>query len=183
MPEARRGPYWRRLPVPQPPAQVDGARGGRTDVTRAGRVVIVFGRQTAQWMQALAPAAPAWSGLDIEVIVAPTPLALARAWLGAGPESIVLPLMERHIAFTPPFCRALRPSRRALRVLGDKLAFAFYAQAHGLGALVPANYAGAAAVQFPCVVKRCDLDGGRGIAAARNAAELAAVLAEPLYFG
>lgn len=143
------------------------------------RRVVIYGRHPPSWLAALGPEAPVWRGMvgveSVELVR--TSFALLLAGHRGGRQSIVMPLRERNIRKCPRLYWGLLPTRRAVRIFGDKARFAAYAVAQGLAEHLPEIYREPAAASFPCVVKRVDLDGGNGIAVARSAAELRGLLA------
>jgi len=134
---------------------------------RSRRVrVVVFGSHSADWMRALGPTAAVWSGMAeevAEVVHVRRPgkrVPLPRIW---GRRTVLLPLMEDHVASRPQRYATLAPTPAALATLRDKGAFAAYACTHGLGHLTPPVYPTLDAAIFPCVLKRTDLNGGQGV--------------------
>jgi glutathione synthase/RimK-type ligase-like ATP-grasp enzyme len=67
-------------------------------------------------------------------------------------------------------------------MLADKAAFAAYVVEQGLGALCPLHYANADAT-FPCVLKRLDLNAGRGIVRVQSEQELHDLLGREPWLG
>lgn len=138
--------------------------------------VIIFGTHSRDWMMALRPDAPVWQTMPGVAEVVLTGAGNAEPPTSNDMRTIVIPLMEDHIATCPPTYASLKPSDRALQVLQNKAAFATYACRIGLGHLCPEVYPHPDAARFPCVVKRTDLNGGIGIRVVASAEELRTVL-------
>ena len=119
---------------------------------RPGRI-IVYGRHPQRWLTALAPETSVWSGLADEVVLVRTSCELLRLGHRGGRQSLVVPLRERNIRHCPRLYWGLWPSRRAVRVLADKQAFARYLVAEGLTGLAPRHFDGRGDVRFPVVVR------------------------------
>lgn len=163
------------------PMPLDHLRLPSTGPLQRPRRVVVYGRHPQHWLTALAPEAAVWSGLADEVALARTSFELLRLGHRGGRQSIVMPLRERNITRCPRLYWGLWPSRRAVRVLSDKRAFARYVVAEGLTGLTPRHFERPGDVGFPVVVKRPGGSSGEGVALARDAAELARVLGEPRF--
>lgn len=147
--------------------------GSRSDVD-----VIFFGTHP-HWRFALGPEANVWSRIPhVRAVMSatePTSVALHE-------HVVVIPLIEAHIAKCPRIGAGLFPSREALQILSDKGNFSTYVAERGFTLHVPKTFS-ASAPQFPCVLKRLDLNSGRGVAIIRNADELTAFLHEAPWVG
>lgn len=138
--------------------------------------VIVFGTHSEDWMQALEPGAAVWQLLENVAAVVTVPAGAPLPPPHADMRTVILPLMEPHIIACPRDTHdGLIPSPEAVRILGDKAAFAAYVRDHRLEALCPPVFATPAKATFPCVIKRCDLNGAEGVAIAETAADLEAL--------
>ena len=147
--------------------------------------IVVFGNQSPKWAAALDEGAPVWSGMEAKARVSLED----DGWIAPvlDPKSarsrLVLPLREENVLACPDGCWALVPSRRAVRILSDKLRFARFAETEGLSDLVPERYRSRVAMPFPVVLKRTDLCSSNGIAVVHSAAELASCRTEEMWAG
>lgn len=126
--------------------------------------VVIYGSHSEDWMTALGPGAEAWAGVPGVYEV----LQVAEGLAGSIPRetrhrTVVIPLMEPHIALCPAGYSRLIPTEQALRTLQDKGAFAAYARSCGLAALCPETYTGPGQAVYPCVLKRLDLNNCDGV--------------------
>jgi hypothetical protein len=147
--------------------------------------LVVFGRHSPDWMEALAPQAPLWKELpDVQEVVqvAEAGHRIPYQWRWGRP-TVVLPLMEDHVATCPRQYRALVPSAEALRILRDKAGFARYARQNGLASYTPTVFRSLEEATFPCVVKRTDLNSGQGVEIARSRAHAEALLSRHPFAG
>ncbi|MDB5540880.1 MAG: hypothetical protein JWQ89_2607 [Devosia sp.] len=136
--------------------------------------IIIFGRNEGYHAEAVAPGAPVWQGIEGvgEVVIAETTGELLRQGFAGGRQSIVIMLRERNLKRYPRLFWGLSPSRRAVAICHDKIRFAAFAEAKGLGELVPRRY-GERELRFPAVIKRPRMANGSGVAVVSSAAELA----------
>lgn len=116
-------------------------------------------------MAALGPAAPVWKHIPqvaevLHIIAPPIP--------DSPLPTVVIPLLEHHIRSLPVGCNSITPAANALDVLADKAAFADYSSR--LKLRTPAVYLSLEKAQFPCVIKRTNLNGGAGIEIAASVA-------------
>jgi carbamoylphosphate synthase large subunit len=126
-------------------------------------------------MAALGPDSPVWSSMiDVdEVLLVPdSPAAPIQEPSRRGIRTIVIPLMEEHIRHCPRQYLSLIPDELSLVTLGNKAAFAAYAEASGLAHLCPKTYANIDEAVFPCVLKRVDLNAGYGVTIVRSPLEV-----------
>ncbi len=145
---------------------------------------VIFGLHSPNWMTALAPLAPLWSGVaGVREVLhvdknGSVPPAKSR-WQ----KTVVIPLMENHIERRPMDWPSLAPNDLALRTLRDKSAFAHYAEQQHLTRHCPTNFDSLDTAQFPCVIKRTDLNAGRGVEFVSSAAHARECLARSLFAG
>ena len=157
-----------------------------TPETRRPEVlVVIFGVHSLDWMMALAPTAPAWrliAGVRgvLHFSSAQRRVPLARRW---GRRTVVVPLMETHIATRPARHRALVPNLEALSTLGDKQRFSDYVRSRGLSHLCPKDYRSIEEAEYPCVIKRTNLNGGAGIEMAATLEQARLIVKGPLFEG
>lgn len=128
-------------------------------------VVVIWGMHSPDWMNALAANAPVWKGIpQVKAVLnrtrPGTSVPLGLRW---GRRVVVIPLMENHYAECPTGYSGLLPSLNAIEILGNKARFADYVRRHGLAAWCPGNYASFEKATFPCVLKRTNLNAGRGV--------------------
>lgn len=126
--------------------------------------VVIYGLHSEDWMTALGPGSEAWRAVPGVYEV----LQVAEGQAGSIPRetrhrTVVIPLMEPHIASCPAGYSRLIPTNQMLRTLQDKGAFAAYARSSGLVALCPETYAGPGQAVYPCVLKRLDLNNCDGV--------------------
>ncbi|MFA6960450.1 MAG: ATP-grasp domain-containing protein [Opitutaceae bacterium] len=131
-------------------------------------VVVIWGVHTPDWMAALNASAPVWEDVPrLHVVLNLSSRGqVVPLKIGWGRRIVVIPLMERHIARHPRRYETLVPTMSAMRVLGDKGRFADYIEKQGLGHLCPVTYKSIESASFPCVIKRTNLNGGKGVAMA-----------------
>lgn len=147
--------------------------------------IVVIGDRSRRWVEALADDAPVWTGLDARNSVTLTPdgwMSPPLDWASAR-KRLVLPLREDNIIDCPRDCWTLVPSRRAVRIFGDKGRFARFVEAEGLTALVPQRYRSGAGARYPAVLKRTDLDSARGLVLVGSVEELRAQRARKIWDG
>ena len=138
----------------------------RFGAARPDRIrVIVYGTHSADWMSALRPGARVWQQLSgVEEVLHTNTEGFEDPFpASAGTRTVVIPLMEEHISTCPTSYARLMPTTRAIQVLSNKAEFASYARANQLTHLCPEIYSSVDAAQFPCVLKRVDLNGGVGV--------------------
>ena len=135
--------------------------------------VVIFGEPSQDWMTALAPGAPVWARVPRvrEVALAANASAVPANDPGEV-DTVIIPLMEDHARNCPSNHHALVPDRRSIDILADKAAFAGHVDAHGLSRLCPKPFTSVAEATFPCVLKRVDLNAGRGVAVVRTRFDL-----------
>jgi predicted ATP-grasp superfamily ATP-dependent carboligase len=127
--------------------------------------VIVYGRHSPDWMSALAPTAPVWPGLDLvrEVVHVDATEDDLPARIRRDCYPILLPLMEEHARAAPVNIASLTPDAELIDLLADKGLFAAYLLERNLAAFAPQLYQSHEDVDYPCIVKRTDLNGGLGV--------------------
>jgi hypothetical protein len=137
------------------------------------RVVVIFGVHSPDWMEALAPAAPVWRAIPgIHAVLHFSSPEEKVPWrVGLGRRSVMIPLMENHIATRPQRPAALAPTLEALYTLGDKARFADYIRERRLSHLCPTAYVSLEDARFPCIIKRTNLNGGAGVELAASVEE------------
>ncbi len=144
------------------------------------RQVIIFGNHTPQWNAALSENAPAWQMVEASARILP---GLAASELDQVDEkTIVIPLMEKHIVICPTRFRSLFPPKETVNLLSDKRAFSQYLASQQLHHLAPTTYT-FENIQFPCVVKRLNLNAGTGVEIAQDEATLSQILAKQPWTG
>jgi hypothetical protein len=125
---------------------------------------VIFGAHSPSWMRALAPLALLWEGVPgvREVLHVPAD-GVVPPLTSRWQKTVIIPLMEPHIGLRPDSWPALVPSDLALRTLGDKAAFYRHAQALNLTSHCPAMFNSLDTAEFPCVLKRTNLNAGNGV--------------------
>jgi len=147
--------------------------------------VVIWGVHSLDWMTALHPSAPVWKKIpQVGGVVHRSPLR-PDVSLGArlGRRTVVIPLMEEHIAQRPARHAALVPTPEVLAILRDKGRFADYVRERGLSHLCPATYASIEEAKFPCVIKRTDLNSGHGVEMAASLEQARGVLENDPFAG
>ena len=146
--------------------------------------VIIYGEHSPDWMTALGPQGPVWRLLPkvAEVIIVPgtaqLPLTKFRKRLR---RTVIIPLMEQHTRHCPRTARTLMPDHQTLEILADKLAFAGYVREHQLEHYCPKFFATPEEAEFPCVLKRPDLNAGNGIEMVSSPTHLRELLVQELW--
>lgn len=148
-------------------------------------LVVIWGVHSADWMTALAQEAPVWKALPevVAVLHRGPPAERVPRRHTRGRRTVVIPLMEAHIAQRPKHYAALVPTREALAILADKTRFANYVRARSLAHLCPTTYASIETATFPCVIKRLDLNTGEGVEVAATPVRAQELLANAPFAG
>ncbi len=121
-------------------------------------------------MEALSPGAKVWEMLPYQLSV--EKVELSTQILPPNSKTIIIPLLEEHIASCPTEFASLIPSQVALEILKDKAKFAKYAEQNNLTGFCPKTYQHVFSAKFPCVLKRTNLNAGFGIRVVANALQL-----------
>ncbi len=145
--------------------------------------IIMFGSHTEGWRAALGEGAPVWEMIGATVRTLPGQSAEElREVNPSDEETVVIPLMEKHIIACPREYRSLFPSKEAVTILGNKKTFSAYLLEHDLGHFAPREY-NSTDVAFPCVIKRLDLNAGTGVEVVRDSNELSELLGHETFSG
>lgn len=146
--------------------------------------IIIYGNHSADWMEALSPPASVWKKIfrnqtpSVELITE----GAVSSILAAKRDIVVIPLMEDHIVTCLGKCpeqySRLLPHKEAVDVFRDKAAFAAYVAANNLSQLCPRTFTSPENAEFPCVLKRTDLNSGRGVAITMSLSQLKELLLE-----
>jgi glutathione synthase/RimK-type ligase-like ATP-grasp enzyme len=91
--------------------------------------------------------------------------------------------MEKHVVSRPTGFLEFSPSLQAVETLSDKKKFADFAEKQGLSAYIATTYRDAANIQFPCIIKRINLNAGTGIERVDSRAHLEALLSQSVWAG
>lgn len=127
--------------------------------------LVIFGRHSRDWLEALAPDSPVWSGSELignVVHARGTSNDLRRK---ASPDyyQIALPLMEKHARAMPNTVANFSVEPEQMEILADKGLFAAYMNQRKFTRWVPELYNAFDDVVFPCVFKCTRRNGGQGI--------------------
>jgi carbamoylphosphate synthase large subunit len=146
--------------------------------------VVVFGQHSPDWMEALGPQSEVWRAIPEvrQVLQIPDSNPIPPTFW-PGRQTVVLPLLEPHIARRPPHLKALAPDARALSTFSDKAAFAHYVQSQNLEAFCPKSYPSLEEAVYPCVLKRTDLNAGYGVVIVSSREEALAHLDGDMFSG
>jgi len=127
--------------------------------------VFVYGNHSQDWMSALAPTAPVWLGQDLvlEVVHVDATEHDLAAQIRPDCYPILLPLMEHHARAAPATFACLTSASDLIDLLANKSLFAAYLLERKFTEVAPKLYQSLADVDYPCVVKRTDLNSGRGV--------------------
>ncbi|MBS7532827.1 hypothetical protein KHC28_04060 [Ancylobacter sonchi] len=142
--------------------------------------IVIFGIHSDDWMLALGPNGAVWRKIPglVDVVIVPEHDAASISPPQNDVRTILLPLMETHLLACPRHQHdGLLPLAEAVQVLDDKAEFAAYSQSQGLADFCPVSYPTADDAMFPCMLKRCDLNGGVGVEVAESRAHLDSLLA------
>ena len=137
--------------------------------------VVIYGVHSEDWMAALAPDAPVWTGLpDVkEVSVVPDAPDARIPPPGDGSlRTVIIPLMEPHIRRCPRDHASLIADTATVDILACKAAFADHMQASHILHLCPTTFRTASDIRFPCVLKRRNLNAGSGVAVISDQTQL-----------
>jgi hypothetical protein len=147
--------------------------------------IVAVGSKTPGWTKALAADAPVWAGMSARASAA----VMLDGWRSPRIDSVsarrrlVIPLREPNIVACPRECWALIPSRRAVTTFADKRRFARFVDKQGLNALAPVHYRWGAAMHYPVVLKRTDLNSASGVALVHSAEDLLAYRKSEMWAG
>lgn len=146
--------------------------------------LVILGRWTEDWMQALHPNAEIWH----EHTVIKEVISIEDACYQAIPQpqdstllTVILPLMEWHILNRPKEYKALACRDDVIKTLASKIAFDSYMHRIGLAQLCPNSYKAFNQCPYPVVLKRVDLNAGSGIVLVRSAAEMSELLKHDMW--
>ena len=148
-------------------------------------LVVIWGVHSPDWMTALSSSAPVWTKIpNVKAVLnlcasAPDVPLCSRA----GRRTVIIPLMEDHIAQCPRGYAALTPTAEALVTFSDKARFADYARRQGLSAACPATYPSVDDAVFPCVLKRTNLNNSQGVEIATSREHTRNLLAQEPFAG
>ena len=96
---------------------------------------------------------------------------------------VVIPLMEEHIRRAPRNFACLAPSTSCLDILADKSLYHADIRKRGFSEFLPHLYGSVLQADFPCLLKRTDMNGGTGIALVRTPDEAFALQRSPPWDG
>ncbi len=136
--------------------------------------IIIFGKHSQDWMEALGADAEVWKLLQKDKSV--VHVVSKEEFPLINQNTIVIPLLEDHIFDCPKKSLCLIPSERALAILRDKLQFSNYVERQKLTSYCPLKYKDLNAVEFPCVLKRTNLNAGYGIRLVSSSEDLSTEL-------
>jgi hypothetical protein len=148
--------------------------------------VIIYGNLERDFVSALEPQAAVWEEIKHveEVVLIPDiPNAIIPAATKNDLISVIIPIT---VDGSKNFSRAfysLAPDPGCIDVLADKGRFAEYIQAQGLNDAYPRLYETPEKAEFPCVLKRVDIDGGKGVVLAESREHLRSLLQQPFWLG
>jgi carbamoylphosphate synthase large subunit len=146
--------------------------------------VIIYGNVSHDWMSALAPEAPVWSHLPQVESVVHLKEGEKHYDLSNDCENVVLiPLFERHLYVMPTEFKSLTSSAELVRMFANKRHFAKAIQEKGFAEYIPKNWLGEEAPEFPCLIKRENLNAGEGIYWVENFNELNRIKLDPIFSG
>jgi len=96
---------------------------------------------------------------------------------------VLIPLMKNHTRLAPTDIASLCPHKDLLDLLSNKGLFVNYLRSNNFASYLPTLYPSEETVQFPCVVKSLDLNGGSGIELAWDRTTLSKMIQDKLTFG
>ncbi len=144
--------------------------------------VVIFGAHSREWMRALAPEAAVWEKTsEVGEVLQVQKANEIPARKNRKMRTVVIPLMEDHIASRPGDFRTLAPSDKALKTLRDKAVFADYVRSIGCEDRSPEIFRSIEEASFPCVIKRTNLNAGNGIEIVLSLEEAKEVLARKIF--
>jgi hypothetical protein len=145
--------------------------------------VVIFGRHSEDWMSALGPKGDVWYQLPLPNRPVVSILEDVRESRTYPRNTVVIPLLESHTATWlqrgNPLLGTCLPSLPTLHTFGNKAAFAKYAAANRLSHHCPTQYHLPDLAEFPCVLKRTDLNAGAGVVYVSSKGELLTYLQHP----
>ena len=127
--------------------------------------LVVFGRHSRDWQDALAPHSSVWSGSDLigHVVHTRSKIKDLRRQTRQDYYQIVLPLMEAHARAVPSTMASCSVEPEQMEILADKGLFAAYMRQSKFARWVPELYTSLDDIVFPCVFKCTRRNGGQGI--------------------
>jgi carbamoylphosphate synthase large subunit len=127
--------------------------------------VIIYGQHTKEWTRAFS-SPELWKKIEtvIEILlVNDSPDPKIPDPTGKEISTIIIPLTEQHTKNCPKQYRSLIPDVRSIDIFRNKDKFSIYVMQHKLEHLCPVRYTHSEEIIYPCILKRTDLNAGRGI--------------------
>lgn len=143
--------------------------------------VVVYGKHSETWSEALGLNAPVWDLLPQVKEVVVDEFASGNFLNDQQLKTFVLPLMENHIRQCPLSYYSTIPSSEALKAFANKALFSKYVQGENLLQFCPRTYDNDSEIEFPCVIKRTDLNCGNGVRVLHSNKELDEARQEPIW--
>lgn len=143
------------------------------------RAVGLYGLpHSVEWLTALDPDAPLWGSIPLVECIGflDTSVDLADWDHQRRTETVLIPLLEKHLLNAPKGFRYLKPTPDQVALMGNKRALDTFLVETGFQEHVPATYPDHADAHFPCIVKRLDLWSGNGVAVAATPGQLSMLL-------
>jgi carbamoylphosphate synthase large subunit len=147
--------------------------------------VFVFGRHSDDWMSALDPEALVWKKLENikSVKLFSTADEIPKTSRRRKLNTVIIPLMESHLYEMPTNLKSLTSTPDLVSLMADKHLLAQNLITHDFGQYVPKTWTNPADSTFPCVIKRHNLSGGKGIKILTSTEELRTSLSDPEFIG
>jgi hypothetical protein len=172
-------------------AQIETGRVTRGGLRRALKKrkrirVIMYGVPNGDFMSALGPQAPVWEKMkEVEEVVAVEDSPDAAIPRSDNQElvSVIIPLTEESSKTFPRKFASLVADPESIDILADKARFGEFLSAHNVDVAYPRVYATPEEAEFPCVLKRPDIGGCKGVALADSYEQLHALLRHHSWFG
>jgi carbamoylphosphate synthase large subunit len=136
-------------------------------------------------MSALNPEALVWKKLDNirSVKLFNTANEIPKKSRRRKLNTVIIPLMESHFYEMPTNLKSLTSTHELVSLMEDKYLLALNLITYGFGQYVPKTWTNPADSTFPCVIKRHNLSGGKGIKILESMQELRKSLSDPEFSG
>jgi hypothetical protein len=174
--------------------KISGARWSRPDrenmshitdlrLKNPERHVAIFGKHSRDWMFALGPRARLWKrALPVTSVQLLHEKSDLSSWNDEKrANTVIIPLMEEHIATLPGGFRQLTSPQDLIATISDNNKLHDFLAHSGFQEYLPAVFREGEEVRYPCVVKRLDLYAGDGVRIAHDTKELVSHLRDPLF--
>ena len=153
--------------------------------TTLDKHVIIFGQHSDDWISAINPEALVWKKLDniksVKMFSAANEI--PKISRRRKSNTVIIPLMESHLYEMPTNLKSLTSTPELVSLMADKHQLTQNLITHGFGQYVPKTWTNSADSILPCVIKRHDLSGGKGVKILKSIKELSTSLSDSEFSG